>query len=50
MLNYFICFFLTKNRRMKDVQALIRGIIDKRMKARQSGETNNDDLLGILLE
>nr|GMD38361.1 cytochrome P450 CYP72A219-like [Ipomoea batatas] len=43
-----------RNRRMnaieKEVNSSIRGIIDKRMKAMQSGETNNDDLLGILLE
>nr|GMD33375.1 cytochrome P450 CYP72A219-like [Ipomoea batatas] len=43
-----------RNRRMnaieKEVNSSIRGIIDKRMKAMQSGETKNDDLLGILLE
>ncbi|PHT76761.1 Cytochrome, partial [Capsicum annuum] len=43
-----------KNRRMKEieeeVQASVRGIIDKRLKGTQRGETNNDDLLGILLE
>ncbi|XP_019158872.1 PREDICTED: cytochrome P450 CYP72A219-like isoform X2 [Ipomoea nil] len=43
-----------RNRRMnaieKEVKSSIRGIIDKRMKAMQGGETNNDDLLGILLE
>ncbi|CAN4124436.1 unnamed protein product [Withania somnifera] len=43
-----------RNRRMKeierDVDASIRGIIDKRMKAMKAGEVNNEDLLGILLE
>ncbi|KAM3222304.1 hypothetical protein P3L10_021574 [Capsicum annuum] len=43
-----------RNRRMKeierDVHASIRGIIDKRMKAKKAGEANNEDLLGILLE
>ncbi|KAM3395739.1 hypothetical protein P3S68_004745 [Capsicum galapagoense] len=48
-------FLQTKrNRRMKeierDVHASIRGIIDKRMKAKKAGEANNEDLLGILLE
>ncbi|PHT43616.1 Secologanin synthase [Capsicum baccatum] len=43
-----------RNRRMKeierDVHALIRGIIDKRMKAMKAGEANNEDLHGIMLE
>ncbi|OIT30689.1 PREDICTED: cytochrome P450 CYP72A219-like [Nicotiana attenuata] len=43
-----------RNRRMKevekDVQASIRGIIDKRVKAMKAGKANNEDLLGILLE
>ncbi|PHU12573.1 Cytochrome [Capsicum chinense] len=43
-----------RNRRMKeidkDVQAMIRGIIDKKVKAMKAGETNADDLLGMLLE
>ncbi|XP_009617254.1 cytochrome P450 CYP72A219 [Nicotiana tabacum] len=43
-----------RNRRMKeiekDVQALVRGIIDKRVKSMKAGEVNNEDLLGILLE
>ncbi|KAL3333094.1 hypothetical protein AABB24_033256 [Solanum stoloniferum] len=43
-----------RNRRMKEierhVQATIRGIIDKRVKAMKGGEANNEDLLGILLE
>ncbi|XP_055822528.1 cytochrome P450 CYP72A219-like [Solanum dulcamara] len=43
-----------RNRRMKEidkkVQATIRGIIDKRVRAMEAGEANSDDLLGILLE
>ncbi|XP_070007159.1 cytochrome P450 CYP72A219-like [Nicotiana sylvestris] len=43
-----------RNRRMKqiekEVQATIRGIIDKRVKAMKAGEANADDLLGILLD
>ncbi|GJY35679.1 cytochrome P450 CYP72A219-like protein [Tanacetum coccineum] len=43
-----------KNKMMKDidreVKALIRGIIDKRMIAMKAGEQSNDDLLGILLD
>ncbi|XP_019193512.1 PREDICTED: cytochrome P450 CYP72A219-like [Ipomoea nil] len=43
-----------RNRRMKkiekQVQALIRCIIDKRVKAMEAGEGSKDDLLGILLE
>ncbi|CAN8269334.1 unnamed protein product [Cochlearia groenlandica] len=42
------------NRRMKaagrEVRAILRGIINKRLTAREAGETPNDDLLGILLE
>ncbi|TMW88058.1 hypothetical protein EJD97_019086 [Solanum chilense] len=45
---------IKRNRRMKEiekhVQATIRGIIDKRVKAMTGGEANNKDLLGILLE
>ncbi|XP_062215899.1 cytochrome P450 CYP72A616-like [Phragmites australis] len=50
------CSFLpTKlNRRMKtnrhEVEALLKGIITKREKAMKEGLTNNDDLLGLLLE
>nr|GMD31852.1 cytochrome P450 CYP72A219-like [Ipomoea batatas] len=43
-----------RNRRMnaidKEVKSSMRVIVEKRMKAMQVGETNNDDLLGILLE
>ncbi|OIT35287.1 PREDICTED: cytochrome P450 CYP72A219-like [Nicotiana attenuata] len=43
-----------RNRRMKeikkDVRASIKGIIDKRLMAMKAGDTNNEDLLGILLE
>ncbi|KAJ8532321.1 hypothetical protein K7X08_012244 [Anisodus acutangulus] len=43
-----------RNRRMKeikkDVSSAIRGIIDKRLKAMEAGDVNNEDLLGILLE
>jgi hypothetical protein len=51
-----ICRFLpTKNnRRMREIdreiQKILREIIGKREKAMKSGETNNDDLLGLLLE
>ncbi|KAM7503190.1 hypothetical protein LguiB_002094 [Lonicera macranthoides] len=34
----------------KQVQASIRGIINKRVKAMEAGEASQDDLLGILLE
>ncbi|KAL2497001.1 Cytochrome [Forsythia ovata] len=43
-----------RNRRMKEiekeVQASIRDIINRRLKAMEAGEARNDDLLGILLE
>ncbi|KAF5948359.1 hypothetical protein HYC85_014316 [Camellia sinensis] len=43
-----------KNRRMKEIDkeihAILRVMIDKRMKAMKEGETSKDDLLGILLE
>ncbi|RVW58961.1 Cytochrome P450 CYP72A219 [Vitis vinifera] len=48
-------FFPTKtNRRMRqissEVDALLKGIIEKREKAMKAGETANDDLLGLLME
>ena len=48
-------FLPTKtNRRMKqisnEVNALLKGIIEKREKAMKFGETANDDLLGLLME
>ncbi|PAN29590.1 hypothetical protein PAHAL_5G236300 [Panicum hallii] len=48
-------FLPTKNnRRMREIdreiQKILREIIGKREKAMKSGETNNDDLLGLLLE
>ncbi|KAF8696971.1 hypothetical protein HU200_036616 [Digitaria exilis] len=51
-----ICrFFPTKNnRRMKEIDReihkILREVIGKREKAIKNGETNDDDLLGILLE
>ncbi|MCD9560356.1 hypothetical protein HAX54_018978 [Datura stramonium] len=43
-----------RNRRMKeirkDVRSSIRSIIDKRLKAMEAGDADNEDLLGILLE
>ncbi|KAL3638260.1 hypothetical protein CASFOL_017631 [Castilleja foliolosa] len=43
-----------RNKRMKEIereaQFLIRGLINKRVKAMKAGEVNSDDLLGILLE
>ncbi|KAF3617510.1 Secologanin synthase [Capsicum annuum] len=43
-----------RNRRMKeikkDVRSSIRGIIDKRLKAMEAGNADNEDLLGIFLE
>ncbi|KAL1202405.1 Cytochrome P450 72A15 [Cardamine amara subsp. amara] len=42
------------NRRMKaadrEIQVILRGIIDKRLRAREVGEAPSEDLLGILLE
>lgn len=35
---------------MKEVESSILGIIDKRIKAIETGEASSDDLLGILLE
>lgn len=48
-------FLPTKNnRRMKEIdleiRKILREIIGKREKATRNGETNNDDLLGLLLE
>nr|QAV52439.1 cytochrome P450 monooxygenase 72A553 [Barbarea vulgaris subsp. arcuata] len=42
------------NRRMKakarEIQVILRGIVDKRLRAREAGKAPSDDLLGILLE
>nr|QAV52440.1 cytochrome P450 monooxygenase 72A563 [Barbarea vulgaris subsp. arcuata] len=42
------------NRRMKakarEIQVILRGIVDKRLRAREAAEAPSDDLLGILLE
>ena len=42
------------NRRMKaaarESQAILRGIVDKRLRAREAGEAPSQDLLGTLLE
>ncbi|CAO2204081.1 unnamed protein product [Urochloa humidicola] len=48
-------FLPTKNnRRMRrisrEINELLRGIIEKRDKTNKNGETNNDDLLGLLVE
>ena len=53
---WLACSFLpTKlNRRMKEInkelQASLKGIIDKREKAIKAGEARTDDLLGLLIE
>ncbi|KAL3651331.1 hypothetical protein CASFOL_004333 [Castilleja foliolosa] len=43
-----------RNKRMQEIERevhfLIRGLIDKRVKAMKAGETSNEDLLSILLE
>ncbi|KAG7577255.1 Cytochrome P450 superfamily [Arabidopsis thaliana x Arabidopsis arenosa] len=42
------------NRRMKaaarEIQVILRGIVNKRLRAREAGEAPSDDLLGILLD
>ncbi|RID63677.1 hypothetical protein BRARA_E02662 [Brassica rapa] len=42
------------NRRIKaaarEIQVILRGIVNKRLRAREAGEAPSDDLLGILLE
>ncbi|KAI3755712.1 hypothetical protein L1987_55518 [Smallanthus sonchifolius] len=38
------------NQNRNELQAIARGIVDKRKKAIESGEASNNDLLGILLE
>ncbi|XP_013587370.1 PREDICTED: cytochrome P450 72A13-like [Brassica oleracea var. oleracea] len=48
-------YYPTKgNRRMKaaarEVQDILRGIVNKRLRAREAGEAPSDDLLGTLLE
>ncbi|KAL0717213.1 hypothetical protein Bca4012_066535 [Brassica carinata] len=50
----FIYLPTKNNRRMKalsrEIEVILRGIINKRLRAREAGEAPSDDLLGILLE
>jgi len=34
----------------REIQVILRGIVNKRLRAREAGEAPSDDLLGILLE
>ena len=56
VVSFFLCSYLpTKdNRRIKaacrEIHVILKGIMNKRLRAREAGEAPSDDLLGILLE